>query len=248
MTGLSFLSFFRVLLKIVTVFLFVGCATAPVPDASSERQSIETNVASATTSQPTPKDLKDEMVREKKIVPSPSSPLHSELQPESESAQKTDTDIDTDTVHALEATPKSETQLEEKSSDTNEIIWETDLEQAKQKAAEANKNIFMLVTAISWCLPCQLLHEHVFEKTPFLNVMSQKYIFFVVDFSEAPDDEAAQKRVEALVAEYEVTTLPEMLLLDKDGGVFGRFEFEGTDAESYHNIVNRFEQSRDKLP
>lgn len=202
----------------VAIFLFTGCATVSTSGHSAQNHSAQ--------------NVEPEI----KVV------RLSDIQPEKIEATIGDEAKPSEDGNLTTASETSA--LPEHYESDAEVVWETDFQQAKRRAATEHKNIFMLVTAVAWCLPCQLLHDHVFEESDLLKVLAQTYVLFVVDFSQMPERQAEQDAAQALVEKYDLQILPEMLLLESDGKVFGRFEFEGTDAAVYLQSVNEFEQNR----
>ena len=125
------------------------------------------------------------------------------------------------------------------------VQWETDMERAKACAEEEDKDILVYVTGSDWCLPCRLLHEHLFVNRDFLKNLNKRYILLLVDFPCTV--EVSQERSTANVAlaeHYNVRALPEILLLTKRGVLFGRMGFEGIAPETYEAGIEKFERSR----
>jgi thioredoxin-related protein len=125
------------------------------------------------------------------------------------------------------------------------VQWKTDMASAKACAEKENKNIFMYVTGSDWCLPCMLLHEHLFEKTDFLKKINKRYVLLLIDFPRT--FEISEKKLDAngaLAEQYNVRALPEILLLTKDAELFGRMGFMGIAPKDYETILRKFENTR----
>lgn len=56
------------------------------------------------------------------------------------------------------------------------VLWHSSYEEAIQLAAEENKNIFVLITAPSWCVWCIRLEDNVLSKVEFQEYLTENYI------------------------------------------------------------------------
>lgn len=58
----------------------------------------------------------------------------------------------------------------------SEINWITTYDQAMQKAARLDRNVFVLITAPSWCGPCQMLEAETLTDPAVIKLLNEEYI------------------------------------------------------------------------
>ncbi len=83
----------------------------------------------------------------------------------------------------------------------------------KHRAEEEGKLIFMDMSA-SWCGPCRALEQNVFSDKEVGEFMDSNFICVKMDV----DTEQGQ----ILAAEYDVSSIPAMLILDSQMNLLGR--------------------------
>ena len=114
--------------------------------------------------------------------------------------------------------------------------WTVSFEEAKQLAAEQGKDILMEFTGSDWCPPCKMLHTKVLTQEVFLTEAPKNYILLKLDNprdkSKQSEEEIAQYK--ELSAEYKVTGVPSVFLVDATGKPFVKMVgYGGQDAEAY---------------
>ncbi|MGL1893876.1 MAG: thioredoxin family protein [Spirochaetaceae bacterium] len=61
-------------------------------------------------------------------------------------------------------------------SETVDVEWLSGYTEAKKAAVEQNKNIFVLITAPSWCHWCKLLENNVLSKDQLKDTLNSDFI------------------------------------------------------------------------
>ena len=98
------------------------------------------------------------------------------------------------------------------------MVWLTDLEAAKKKAAAEKKPILMFFTGSDWCGWCKKLHEDVLDKDEFQDFAKENVILLELDFPNSiPQSDALKKQNKALGEKFDVNGYPTMVLVDSDG-------------------------------
>lgn len=103
------------------------------------------------------------------------------------------------------------------------LQWETDFEQAKTRAKNENKLLFLNFSGSDWCGPCIMLRKEYLESDEFSFMANEHLILVNADFprkkkNQFPPEQTAKN--EALAAKYNKDGLfPYSLLLDANGKV-----------------------------
>lgn len=87
-----------------------------------------------------------------------------------------------------------------------EIQWLTDLDTALQRAREEERNVFVLVTAPSWCPPCRELDETTLTSPAVARWLNGNFVPLRLEDSNPQH------------ALLEVPAMPAMFVLDASGG------------------------------
>jgi thiol-disulfide isomerase/thioredoxin len=98
-------------------------------------------------------------------------------------------------------------------STPSQIVWFQDFEQALLKSKETGKPVFVDCFA-EWCIWCHKMEADVFSDTKFVK-LAENYVMLRIDI----EDGAEGSR---LAANYNVETLPALLILDSGGGLINR--------------------------
>lgn len=117
--------------------------------------------------------------------------------------------------------------------------WFTDFEKAKAESAKTNRPIFILFTN-SDAAVCLSLDRSIFSQKKFQDYADKKLVLMKADFPAAilrqPKGLAQQNA--RLRAEYRVSVLPTMLLLDANGKLYKDFVKAEGGSEKYRRKMN----------
>lgn len=118
--------------------------------------------------------------------------------------------------------------------------WHTEIEKAKEEAAQHNLPIFMLFTGSDWCPPCMRLEQNVFEKREFKEFANQHLVLLMVDFPRRRSLGARQQAANReLAAQHGVRGYPTMIIADAEGKAKDRFGYGGQDAKAFTEMLKR---------
>jgi thioredoxin-related protein len=112
--------------------------------------------------------------------------------------------------------------------------WETDLDVAKKRAKDENKEILVDFTGSDWCGWCIRLKKEVFDQPEFQEYAKKHLIMVELDFprkKKLPAKEMAQN--EKLSQEFKVEGFPTVLLLNERGKEIGRTGYQKGGPASY---------------
>ncbi len=106
--------------------------------------------------------------------------------------------------------------------------WDTNFEQAQQKAKQENKLILLNFSGSDWCGPCMKLKRDVFESSEFQSYASANLVLVNADFPRLKKNQpgsALLKQNEALADKYNPKGIfPYTLLIDANGKVLKSWE------------------------
>lgn len=119
-------------------------------------------------------------------------------------------------------------------SHAEELVWLTDLEQAKQQAAAEKKSIFVDFTGSDWCVWCIRLDREVLAMPEFQKA-AEDFVFVKLDFPNDRTNQPAEERArnEELSKAYAVSGFPTVLLLDDQGRPFASTGYQAGGPEAY---------------
>jgi thioredoxin-related protein len=101
-----------------------------------------------------------------------------------------------------------------------ELPWLTSLPDAKAKAANEKKLLFLDFTGSDWCGYCMKLDAEVFSKREFADYADKNLVLVQVDFphnKELPADLKAAN--DALAKKYRIDGYPTLIAMKPDGKV-----------------------------
>lgn len=118
------------------------------------------------------------------------------------------------------------------------VSWfEGSFEQAKAKAAQTNKSVFLLMGAY-WCPPCHRLDEEVFVRPDVAAAIEDRAIPIHIDVERGDGPE--------LVLEYNVMAYPTILMLTADGIEKGRV-VDFLPGDELKDALERIDAKKDVL-
>ncbi|MBX7059931.1 MAG: thioredoxin family protein [Leptospirales bacterium] len=129
----------------------------------------------------------------------------------------------------LQVTVSGERQVRgvERAIDT--IQWAASYDQALQKARASGQNIFVLITAPTWCGYCQQLERNVMSKAAVATVLNGKFIPLKVLDSSSD------------LRRFQFDGYPTMLAVSSEGRVLA--EVGGRDEQSFLNSLRQYERT-----
>jgi thioredoxin-related protein len=120
--------------------------------------------------------------------------------------------------------------------------WKTNLEEAKNQAANENKNILIVFSGSDWCAPCMKLEKIVWKSEAFKTEAEKKWVLVRADFPKKKGNQLSKDLTESnnLLAEKynKGGSFPLVVLADKKGKVIGMTGFKNVSAEEYMKIIN----------
>lgn len=112
--------------------------------------------------------------------------------------------------------------------------WETDVEVAKKRAKEENKEILADFTGSDWCGWCMKLKKEVFDQPQFHEYAKKHLVLLELDFPRTKKLPAKEKEQnEKLADEFNVRGYPTILLLNARGKEIHRTGYMAGGAEKY---------------
>lgn len=94
---------------------------------------------------------------------------------------------------------------------TSSLPWDTDINQAMQKAKNTNKNIFVNFHA-DWCTYCHKMDDEVFSSTEIKEKLTKNYVLLKINVDQNPE----------LSTQFQTYSLPTIIILDSNGNEIKR--------------------------
>lgn len=117
---------------------------------------------------------------------------------------------------------------------TEALVWETDLDKARQLATQTNRLVFVNFTGSDWCGWCMRLHDEVFSQPRFISFFKAHFIPVKLDFPRGyklpPEQEALNSK---LAQTFRVQGFPTIVILDKSGRELARTGYQEGGPEAY---------------
>lgn len=120
--------------------------------------------------------------------------------------------------------------------------WQTDFDQAAQKAKTEHKYMLLSFSGSDWCIPCIKLHKEIFDSEAFTSFAGEQLVLVNADFPRLKKNQLSkeqQKKNEQLADKYDPQgAFPYTLLLNENGDVVKSWEgFPNATAEEFTNQV-----------
>jgi thioredoxin-related protein len=120
------------------------------------------------------------------------------------------------------------------------FVWETDFNQATQKAKQEHKLILLNFSGSDWCIPCIRMHKGLFQNDVFNRYADSNLVLINADFPRLKKNQLSkeqQKKNEQLADTYNPKgSFPLTLLLDENGKVLQ--SWEGNPAATPQEFVD----------
>jgi len=112
--------------------------------------------------------------------------------------------------------------------------WETDLEVAKKRAKDENKEILADFTGSDWCGWCIKLKKEVFDQPEFQEYAKKHLVMLELDFPRKKELPAKEKEQnEKLSQEFKVDGFPTILLMNVRGKEINRTGYQEGGSAKY---------------
>jgi len=115
--------------------------------------------------------------------------------------------------------------------------WQTDLNQAKAKAAEEAKKIVLVFQGSDWCAPCMKLEKEIWSNDEFKDYAKDHFVMLLADFpkkrSNALSAEQQEKNNKLAETYNKNGFFPLVVILDKDGNVLGQTGYKKMSPSKY---------------
>ncbi len=135
---------------------------------------------------------------------------------------------------AVQSKNTSSVDTANKKSESSDVVWLTDFEQAKKIAAEKKLPILMDFSGSDWCGWCIKLDKEVFSQKAFKDYAKDNLVLFVADFPRAKKQSADVKaQNQALAQKYSIRGFPTVLILDSNGELIAQTGYQRGGAEKY---------------
>lgn len=123
-------------------------------------------------------------------------------------------------------------------------IWHTNLDEAKEIAAQKNERIVMVFQGSDWCAPCIKLDREIWSSNEFVNYSKNHYVLVKVNFPRKKKNrlsETQQKNNNKLMEQYDNRGyFPYVVVLDKNAKVIGSTGYKKTTPSEYIKLLNSF--------
>lgn len=124
------------------------------------------------------------------------------------------------------------------------------LEEGKQKAKSADKDLFILFTGNGWCYYCIMLDQKILQKQQFAEALSQDFVFVELVFNsdDTPEQKARNARLRKLQDHYLTPAVPTAVLADSDGKPYAfitGYE-KGTEPQGYLKLISAAQSAKSK--
>lgn len=122
--------------------------------------------------------------------------------------------------------------------------WETNYEEARSLASEANRNILLVFSGSDWCAPCIKLDRKVWQSQEFKSSVKQNWVLLKADFPRKKSNKLSKEQT-ALNAElaekYNKNGIfPLVVVLDSDGNILGQTSYKNITTSEYVALLKEF--------
>lgn len=115
------------------------------------------------------------------------------------------------------------------------IVWETNFENALEKAKKDNKKLLLNFTGSDWCGWCIRLDKEVFSQDKFVTYAKSDLVCVKLDFprDKSKVSEGEKKQNNELATQYKVAGFPTILILDAEKNLLMQTGYQFGGAEAY---------------
>lgn len=119
--------------------------------------------------------------------------------------------------------------------------WVYDLEEAKTKAQQENKQILLVFSGSDWCAPCIKLDRQIWQTKVFKNHAKENLVLLKADFPKRKKNQLPkiqQDKNKALAETYNTKGyFPFVVLLDADGQVMNQLGYKNLTPTKYIEAI-----------
>jgi thiol-disulfide isomerase/thioredoxin len=122
-------------------------------------------------------------------------------------------------------------------------VWETEFSSALRLAKARNCHVLIVYTGSDWSPWCQKMDAEVYSQPEFGKYSREKFVLLKLDYlRHTPMSVAAFTQNDELAQRYNVTSFPNVVIIDASGKLLGRLSGyrEGGPA-NFIRMVKRFE-------
>jgi thioredoxin-related protein len=115
--------------------------------------------------------------------------------------------------------------------------WVADFGGAQALAAKRNRPILLVFSGSDWCGWCQKLDSEVFQKPEFKEYVRNRFVTVLLD---TPQKMLASQPHKVVMAKYQVTGYPAVIITDKDGKMLGKGGYLPGGPGAFISFLSRF--------
>ena len=120
---------------------------------------------------------------------------------------------------------------------SNPISWQTSFEEAKEVAAEQDKQILMVFAGSDWCAPCIKLKKKILVTEEFQEFEKENVVVLYLDFPKRKKNRLSKEMTrqnESLAEQYNRSGIfPNVLLVDNVGEVLKKVKYKGQSPDEF---------------
>jgi thioredoxin-related protein len=125
--------------------------------------------------------------------------------------------------------------------------WETNIDKAKNRAAQENKNIILVFSGSDWCIPCMRLEKNIWESADFISYSKEHFIMLRADFPKKKANALSKDQQadnDKLAETYNKDGLfPYVVILDKNGKIKGSTGYKNNTPAEYIALLHSIEKN-----
>lgn len=128
--------------------------------------------------------------------------------------------------------------------------WETEWEQAMEKAKKSGQPVLVDFTGSDWCPGCIYLRKRIFDTEPFAKYEAEhQFILLELDFPKKPGKISMEKLKfhEKLMHHYAISSFPTVLLMDGNGAPYAKMLSASKTPEEYLKRLDAARETRTKF-
>ncbi|WP_321346035.1 thioredoxin family protein [uncultured Draconibacterium sp.] len=122
--------------------------------------------------------------------------------------------------------------------------WQTDFNQALQKAKSEDKPIILVFSGSDWCAPCMKLENEIWSSDEFKNFSAEHFVLYKADFPRKKKNQPDTEQVKAnkqLAEKYnQKGFFPLVVVLDENGKVLGETGYKKLSPNEYIKHLETF--------
>lgn len=124
--------------------------------------------------------------------------------------------------------------------------WFNNLEDAKLKATEENKNIVVVFQGSDWCTPCIKLDREIWSSKSFKQLAEKHFVMVRADFpkkkANKPTKDQQAKNNQLAEKFNNNGFFPFVVVIEPDEKILGSMGYEKTTPELYYKKMTSFEK------